>query len=550
MLAGTGLHADAETVAASDSWNTPYAQTVDMHIGWSDLKSGGAALPAGQTQMANDATTYIQKALNINFIYDFITPGANNAYDTKVSLVLASGSIPDVMQANLGQFHRMANAGLLEDLTAVTKQYWSPYLKSLFAAAPRSLAAATVGGKLLAIPDTPVDLQYQLLWVRQDWLDKVHLAPPKSVDDIVGVAQAFIGAKLGGANTVGLTGNSGGTTLSTYNGVSGWDSILSSFGAFEVSGSGNPAYFRKNGQIVYGPVQPEMKTALAKLAAMYKAGVIDPQFASRSNTDMVALLTSGKAGMFFGPWWMPYYPLNSSVINNPTADWRCYLVPIGASGKLEAMGVGAATTFFVVRKGYAHPEAPMKIMSLDQNVLRFRPPASDPLALKVYNDISIKGTMNWTYLPLCEQWDYVDEVYRQYKDVVVPYDNNDRGAAGAYDGQRPRLLAMYDSLAAWTKKTDPVKNNIGWATYNAIDKGIGLEGRAVDNHLVHVNYMLDYYSTPTMLSRQAALASLQQRTMFGIVTGQMPLSQFDSFVNQWHALGGNAILKELKQQLG
>ena len=40
-------------------------------------------------------------------------------------------------------------------------------------------------------------------------------------------------------------------------------------------------WIEKDGQVVYGSVQPEMKQALAELSAMYKEGLIDKQFAVR-----------------------------------------------------------------------------------------------------------------------------------------------------------------------------------------------------------------------------------------------------------------------------
>jgi putative aldouronate transport system substrate-binding protein len=449
------------------------------------------------------------------------------------------------MWCNLQEFHRLADAGLLADLTGVEKQYASPYMKSIFAAAPRSLAAATVNGQLLAIPDTPVDYQYQLLWVRKDWLDKVHMPAPKTIDDIAAVAQAFVKAQLGGPNTVGLVGpgssnalgqNTGG--LVTYNGVAGFDSLLASYGAFETW------YMRKNGKIVYGSVQPEMKAALSKLHDLYQAGVIDQQFASRSNNDMVAQITGGKCGMFFGPWWMGFYPLNNAAANDPKADWRPYVAPIGASGKMEASSVTAADAFVVVRKGFAHPEAIIKVLNVSQDVLRGRNP--DPAARKIY--LYAGQNTFWPNIPLLVQFDYVDNVLRTYPDVIVPVQKHNPSLVGSYDNTHSRYITSYNQLVAYEQHPDPVKNNSGYALWSSYMYGVAIE--SVQKNLVHMNYPLDYYPTPTMLKRQATLQSLELRTMLGIVTGQYPLSQFDSFVSEWNALGGKTILQELEKQLG
>jgi putative aldouronate transport system substrate-binding protein len=411
-------------------------------------------------------------------------------------------------------------------------------MKSIFAAAPRALAAATVKGQLLAIPDTPVDYQYDLLWIRQDWLNKVHMAPPKTIDDLAAVAQAFVKAKLGGPNTIGLVGPSGGNTLVAYNGASGFDTIVDDYGAFEGS------YLRKGGQIVYGSAQPEMKTALSKLHDLYQAGVIDPQFASRSNTDMIAQITGGKAGMMLGPWWMPFYPLNNAVANDPKADWRPFVAPLGPSGKMEATGATAADAFVVVRKGFSHPEAVMKVLNLDQDVLRGRNKTPD--AQQIYK--AWGQNAEWPNIPLLVQFDYVDNVYRTYKDVILPVQKKDQAAVGSFDHTYSRYISSYNQITAYLQHPDPVKNNAGYALWASYMLGLGIEGANANQ--VQVTYPLDYYPTPTMLKRQATLQSLEQRTFFGIVTGQLPLSQFDSFVSEWNALGGKTILQELKQQLG
>jgi len=221
-------HAAAVTPA-----HAPSAAPVDIHVGWYDTQ-GGVNLPKGQTQENNQVVQYVQNRLNVRFTWDFVAPQANNAYDQKVSLVLASGQMPDVMWTNLQEFHKLANAGQLADLTQVVKQYASPYMKSLFAVAPRSMAAATINGKLMAIPDEQPDYQYDMLWVRQDWLNKVHMAAPKTLDQMIAVAKAFVKAKLGGSGTIGLIGPSGSTTLTSYNAMGGFDTIMQDYGAYQL----------------------------------------------------------------------------------------------------------------------------------------------------------------------------------------------------------------------------------------------------------------------------------------------------------------------------
>src|SRR5690606_33473584 len=75
-------------------------------------------------------------------------------------------------------------------------------------------------------------------------------------------------------------------------------------------------------------------------------------------------VTDGKAGIFFGPWWMGYGPLPDAIKNNPEANWQAYLLPLDADGEFNAHMGAPSTLFVVVRKGYEHPEAVIKMLNL------------------------------------------------------------------------------------------------------------------------------------------------------------------------------------------
>jgi len=390
----------------------------------------------------------------------------------------------------------------------------------------------------MAIPDEQPDYQYDMLWVRQDWLNKVHMAAPKTVAQMIAVAKAFVKAKLGGSGTIGLIGPSGSTTLTSYNAMGGFDTIMQDYGAYQ------GYYLRKNGRIVYGSVQPEMKTALATLRQMYQAGVIDPQFVSRTANDELAQVVSGKCGMFLGPWWAPTYPLNSQIVNDPTANWHEYAAPIGPTGKMEAAGPTPSSAFIVVRKGFAHPEAVMKVLNVDQDGIRGR--LTDTAGKKAFSIIQQNAAL-WPNSPLLVQFDYVDIIKRTYEEVEPAVAAHNRSKLAGPNAARNEV--WYDAIMGLAKhEAHPNQDASDWASAIAFEQGLA---QIVHNSgTIHEIYPLTYYPTTTMLQRQATLQSLEQRTMFGIVTGQEPLSQFDSFVREWHALGGDRIVQELTQQVG
>jgi putative aldouronate transport system substrate-binding protein len=288
---------------------------------------------AGDTPENNQWTRYVKDTLNIDTQY--LWTASPQDYTQKVNLAIASNDIPDAMVVTLAQFAAMAKAGQLEDLTDMYNTYSSPAVKQMMDSSQGiALKAVTVNGRIMAIPALQVpDDGYQLMWIRKDWLDKLGLAVPKTMDDIEKVAQAFVSQDPGGngaGKTIGISGpqNGGamyGTFLAPTNVDFGFDPVFFSYSAY-------PGFWLKgaDGKAVYGSILPETKTALTELAKLYKEGLIDPQMGVRK--DATEPLDAGLVGIYFGEWWSGYYPLPDAIKNNPKANWQAYAVPLDANG--------------------------------------------------------------------------------------------------------------------------------------------------------------------------------------------------------------------------
>lgn len=452
------------------------------------------------------------------------------------------------MQVNYQQLQQLVAADQVQELGSTYQQYASPYVKGLYAN-NQSLQVATFNGKLMAIPDTQIDYQYNLLWVRKDWLDKLHLAPPKTLADLTKVARAFVKAKLGGPATVGLTGPSGtstgvtpgggATALTAPNAPNGFDTICGAFGAYPGQ------FYTSNGKVVYGSVQPQMKPALQALHNMYTEGLIDPQFAIRSQADELSLVESGKAGMLFGPWWIPGWPLITSFTNDANADWQAYPAPVDAKGKMNVMGQLPSGTFLVARKGYAHPEVAWKVESLDNDAIR----QLDPVAAKIYQNLGVP----WTAWPLSIQIDRSDAVLKDYHDAVNALKKCNSGKPNTTAAQDVAYvlahcqsidpaaeIGWYGNIDAYLKRKPEDRGLDVWPGYT--DMMLGVAAMANNLRRIHEIYPLNVTPTPTMKSRMAELNKLEELTLVAIVVGQQPVRQFDSFVQEWHSLGGDQIL--------
>lgn len=500
-------------------------------------------LPEGDTPENNQYTRYVKDMLNVDVQYIWTSSTAD--YNQKVNLSIASNDLPDAMVVNLTQLTQMAQADQLADLTKTYNTYASPTVKQMMESSNGiALDVVTFDGKILAIPALTVpDDGYQIMWIRKDWLDKLGLPVPTTVDEIEATAKAFIDNKLGdseGVQTVGILGPQNGGALyadflNPSNGMFTFDPIFSAFHAY-------PGFWVKgaDGKVAYGATLPETKAALARLADLYKKGLIDPEMAVRK--DSAAAIANGSAGIYFGEWWNGYWPLPDAIKNNK-ANWQAYAVPLDADGNWTPHLGTPATSFVVVRKGYEHPEAAMKIVnlfnrdeskfdltkgSLANEVLRI-PQAMYDESFVTYNallDVLADKT---------KPEDYKDPKYAAYKlladDVTkiklvkgAPIDNMD--------------------LEYWTPEGD----QSAWSRMYSILVGAG----AIYNPIggkdkVKPIYSATYASTATMIEKWANLKKMEDETFLKIVLGTLPLEAFDQFVADWKAQGGDQITEEVQQ---
>ena len=122
------------------------------------------------------------------------------------------------------------------------------------------------------------------------------MEPPKTMDELRQVADAFTNKdpdKNGKKDTFGLAmykdifGGGFGNVEGLFNGFGAYPNI----------------WIEKDGKLVYGSVQPEMKKALEFIQGLYKDGLIDPEFGVK-DANKVADVSAGKLGMFYGSFGM------------------------------------------------------------------------------------------------------------------------------------------------------------------------------------------------------------------------------------------------------
>ncbi|MFD2330597.1 extracellular solute-binding protein [Cohnella sp. GCM10020058] len=501
-------------------YETPIAMRIPHQF--SDI-----VLPEGDTSENNFVSRYLGEQTGISIKYAWETPSGAQ-YAATMNYAIRSGDLPDAFVVDRQQFRELTQAGELADLTQTYGEYASTLVKSIYdATGGKALQEASIDGRLYGLPNVAIEADApSYLWVRQDWLDKLGLAAPKTLDDIARIAKAFRQLDPDGngkADTVGIPVDRG-MVYGEKTGNNGLNGVFAAFGAYPrkwIAGS--------DGRPVYGSVQREAKDALKLLAQWYKDGVLDSQFMLRQ--DSQDLVTENKAGIFFGPWWAPYYPLSKSISQDTKADWRVYAVPLDETGRFNVSDSPVTDRYLVVRKGYEHPEAALKLLNVFTRIERNQDPgAKGLLAVTEQLDTQLRN-----YYPFDLLLDYPDAVAQRHDRLAEALDG--KLDPGQLDQETKRL---YDD--AQTEREYPRKNLDAWAGSTAYQLW-GSVGRAESVKID--SFFAD--PPPSLATMWTNLQSLETETYAKIITGELPLSAFDDYAQRWHAEGGDKMAEAVRE---
>ena len=526
LLLSTGLLA-VTAAAQTPNWAKldaylPFKTAQTLSIG-KETPPVDRPIPGGGTVDNNKATQYIQKTVNVNVKAAWQAPP--NGYSDKLNLSIASGDIPDAVIVTSAQLARLVDAGALADLTPYIPKYLSPQLKAYYRASNNeALKAATFSGKVMALPNVNVGGDaVDWLWIRQDWLDKLKLKTPRTLADVQAVAQAFMDKDPDGNgknDTGGIAAKS--DIYSLGNDVVGLRAVFNTLSSF-------PQVWQKDasGKVFYGSVAPQTKEALTLLNSWYKSGLLDREFATTNQDKAVQAITAGRTGLFFGPWWMSYYPLTDSLKLQPNARWN--LVPIrSADGKFRSSHTEVSSSFLAVKKGYANPEAAIKVMNVEVDLMR-----QFNGAPQVYPNLNeIWGSV----MPFGMTLDYYDAVQRRGKLINDVFANKVKPSALNAEETKDYQTCLNDQ-----KK--PYGNLDDWA--NCFARRVASLAM-VKNPATGPTPLPEASRVVTTDNSWPTLTKLESQAMLQFITGAKPLSQWDDFVKQWNQQGGAAITAKVQ----
>jgi len=488
--------------------------------------NGDVLFRDGETIEDNVHTRWVKDKFNINLKYLWTTSGPQDAFKTKIRLELSSNQeLPDLIALRDDDVARdLINSGKFMEVGEVYEKYASPTWKAAMGEDPSVWYPYSRDGKKMGIPI--LDYSYNgdpVLWIREDWLQKLNLEAPKTLADLEKVMDAFVNQDPDGngqKDTYGLT-------LGFKNNVNTWMSDTSwVFGMFgTVPRQWNIA---SDGTLEYGSIHPGAKQALGTIKSWMEKGYIHKESALWDEIKASELFTSGMAGIIAGPHWMPHWPLPDLAKNVPGAEYKAYPIPAGPDGKVGRHGTQNFNGVVLINKNIS-PES-LKAFFVYQNYL-----------FENYANPAEGGEFQYG---MFEGYDYV------MKDGKgIPNEEDDRIDPVKYtltfDGARIPSLTM-TTLAKLGRGEEPS------TPYERVH---ALHPKAVAQAALVVLEQKDASkkdaflggTTPTMVTRIEALNTMEKEHYNNIIYGKTSIDEFDSFVEQWKSAGGQKIIEEVNE---
>lgn len=239
-----------------------------------------AQAPSATGDMQKAVEQLTGKKLNMTWV-------PNSSYNDKTNITLASGSMPEVMviQGKIPAFVQNAKAGAFWDLTDRIDKY-----PNLAKANKQVRLGASIDGHLYGLPRER-QLMRVAVTIRKDWLAKLGLPEPATVQDLYAVAKAFTENDPDGNGKKDTYGILFPKWPSGYASGSPYDVIETWFGAPNAWGA-------RDGKLVPGFDTTQFADGARYIRRLFDEKLVNPDFATLdSGKPWEDAFTNGKGGI-------------------------------------------------------------------------------------------------------------------------------------------------------------------------------------------------------------------------------------------------------------
>ncbi|MEC0254736.1 type 2 periplasmic-binding domain-containing protein [Paenibacillus lautus] len=484
----------------------------------------------GETIENNVATKWAKEKFGINIKSLWSITDTNGAFATKLRLAMSSGQeMPDIVTLgteNQQLAQDLIDSGMFAEVGTLFDQYASETWKNAMNLDSNVWNQYSRNGKRMGLP--VLDFAYNhdyVLWIRQDWLDKLGMNAPKTMDELEQVMDAFKNQNPSGLAPDKVTPLSIGfkTSMSTWMGDPSW--IFGAYGTLPQQWN-----VAEDGSLEYGSVHAGMKQGLVKLNEWMNKGYIPKEAALWDENKTAEPAVAGTAGIIPGPYWMSGWPLIDTVKNAPEAVWKPVQIPAGPDGVAMRHGTQYTNGVTLIHKDMEHPEA----FFTYQNYL------FDNFAVSKEGGEFANGLFEGYDFELDANGEMVpnDQIQGGYVNVVRYLLVRD--GARIPDEQMKALLKLAKGGKPESRLEKDVAVNYGKDTPAAAEVLLSQEEISKKN-------MFTGPVTATMKSKWDYLLKIENQTLNEIIYGKQPVESFDAFVETWKAGGGEQITKEVNE---
>lgn len=445
----------------------------------------------------------ITKRTNVSF--NFIPGPATEAqFREKFNVTMASGSIPDVVVSQYrDDMFKAAGQGLFAPLDSYISKD-APNFKEILngdSTIIKNLRAND--GKDYFLPMIGAVKTFKVWMVREDWLKKLNLSTPVTLDDWYNMLKAF---KEKDPNGNGKQDEIPYTTRNTTAGV------LSFMEAYGISGfEANEQFFIENNKVKYAYTDSRFKDAITYIHKLYSEGLID-----------------------------------SSYLTNDTSVW---LSRISSS----VSGACQDTTARAYSLGTAIQAADPSLKDASMIVV---PPPKGPTGIQMTTS-QMQEVRSFTAISATSK----------YKEQIIKLFDYFYGKEGSLlmnfgiEGQTYNMVngkPQYTDAVAKDSKGRSILSMLNVFGHRewAYKQDIGYEDALLDDKYVAYRNEMEKYIKPTIPSlsftddeqdvinnKYTEIQTYKDEMVNKFIMGKEPISNFDAFVKQINSMGINDVLK-------
>lgn len=450
--------------------------------------SQGSTFPDGTDENHNEYLDYIEQNTNLDIK---VTLPPLDGYDDKLNVMMSSGDLPDMLNApNPSWFINYVNRNALMPLDDVIERY-GPELKERIP--QEAWENVTVNGHIYAVPSLNEVKGAEIMYVRKDWLDRLGLQPPRTLDEYYKVMKAFAERDPDGNGKNDTIG------FAILERLGRTAPIFGAFGT-QIMQS---AWYERDGRLVAGATLPETKEALAFLAKLYEEKLLDPLFPVNKSANFQEKIASGKVGLFSAAWSDTRGPIEASRKKDPNAVWIPLEFPVGPNGSKGTYDMSLVRSYNVIPATSTNAEGVIRFLNFIGGK------GHRDLKLGFENEIwtKVDGKMITNFEEHTKH--YYRGIYSALADTIEP------------DVSKDRLDSLGEQFNLWDNQ------------------------QRIERNLIRSKFTGT--PTPAMGKYNVRLLKEQDEAFTKIVLGAAPLSEFDAFVERWYSEGGEEITREVNE---